>query len=170
MVEITLPIILQIIQTVGILVGIIYYITIMRNNQRTRETELETRQAHLFSFLMERMDNVEWWTHYMTIRDAQDRTYDEWEEIFQDPVKDGGNASIIAFLNHVGWLVKKGLIDMEVVVENLREPIVRVHEHMTPYLEEYERRTGRPQPYTHLKYLYEHVKDRYYQDAQAIKT
>ena len=177
MVEFTLPIILQIVQTVGILVGIVYYLIIMRNSQRNQELALkaqeqalETRQAQLISFLMDRMDSVEWWTHYMTIRDAQDRTYDEWEKILQDPIKDGGFSSILEFFNKVGWLVKKGLIDMETVVENLNAPIVRVYEHATPYLREYERRTGRPQVYPNLKYLYENVKGRYYQDAQAIKT
>ena len=40
MVEITLPILLQIVQTVGILVGIVYYITIMRNTAKARQREL----------------------------------------------------------------------------------------------------------------------------------
>jgi hypothetical protein len=44
MVEITLPIVLQIVQTVGILVGIVYYITIMRSQQRTRELALESQE------------------------------------------------------------------------------------------------------------------------------
>jgi hypothetical protein len=55
MVEITLPIMLQILQTAGILVGIAYYLVIMRNSQKTRELALnaqekalETRQAQLF--------------------------------------------------------------------------------------------------------------------------
>jgi len=61
MVEITLPIILQILQTIGILVGIVYYITIMRNTQRTRELSLnaqeqalETRQAQMFLQMLNR--------------------------------------------------------------------------------------------------------------------
>ena len=117
------------------------------------------------------MDSVEWWTHYATIRDAQDRTYDEWMEMIQDPVIDAGTGSLLAFLNHVGWLVKKGLIDMEIIEENpFQSIVVRVYEHTMPFLEEYERRTGRPQRYTHLKYLYEHVKDLYYQIVQDIKT
>ena len=37
MMEITLPIVLQILQTLGILVGIIYYLSIMRSNQRTNK-------------------------------------------------------------------------------------------------------------------------------------
>ncbi len=150
----------------------------MRNSQKTRELSLraqeqalETRQAQLISFLIDRMDSVEWWTHYNTIRDAQDRTYDEWEEILQDPVIDGGFGSILAFLNHVGWLVKKGLIDIEIIEENpFQSIVVRVYENTMPFLEEFERRTGRPQRYTYLKYLYEHVKDSYYQIAQDIKT
>jgi hypothetical protein len=44
MVEITLPIILQLLQTAGILVGIIYYITIMRNTQKTRELTLQSQE------------------------------------------------------------------------------------------------------------------------------
>ena len=48
MVEITLPIILQIVQTVGILVGIAYYLIIMRNSQRSQQIQLETRQALSF--------------------------------------------------------------------------------------------------------------------------
>jgi len=171
MVEITYQMVLSTLQTLSLGVGVIYYIMTLQNTRRNQQITLETRQAQLFSSIMDRMDSVEWWTHYPTIRDApQDRTFDEWEEILQDPIIDGGMGSILAFLNHVGWLVKKGLIDMETVEENIRAQVVRVHEHMTPYLEEYERRTGRPQTYTHLKYLYEHVKDSYYQDTQAIKT
>jgi hypothetical protein len=45
MVEITLPIILQFVQTVGVLVGIFYYLTIMRNQQRTRELSLKAQEA-----------------------------------------------------------------------------------------------------------------------------
>ena len=40
MVEIAYQMVLQILQTVGILVGIVYYITILRNSQKARQTEL----------------------------------------------------------------------------------------------------------------------------------
>ncbi len=40
MTEITLPILLQIVQTIALLVGIVYYITIMRNAQKARQTEI----------------------------------------------------------------------------------------------------------------------------------
>jgi len=73
MVEITLPIILQIIQTVSLFVGVIYYITIMRNAQKTRELTLkaqeqalETRQAQMFLQMLNRwrdeIGDLDHWT------------------------------------------------------------------------------------------------------------
>jgi hypothetical protein len=43
MVEITYQMVLSTLQTVGILVGIVYYITIMRNAQKARKMELVSR-------------------------------------------------------------------------------------------------------------------------------
>ena len=44
MVEITVPLVLDVIRTIGILVGIVYYLTIMRNSQRNQQLALESRQ------------------------------------------------------------------------------------------------------------------------------
>ncbi len=44
MVEFTFPIVLQLVQTVGVLVGIVYYISVMRNAQRTRELSLGVQE------------------------------------------------------------------------------------------------------------------------------
>jgi hypothetical protein len=40
MIEITIPLLLDVIRTIGILVGIFYYITIMRNADKVRRTQL----------------------------------------------------------------------------------------------------------------------------------
>jgi len=59
MVEITLPIILQILQTAGILMGIVYYITIMRNAERTRQREQVFLRLQSFDMPYNRaMDHV----------------------------------------------------------------------------------------------------------------
>lgn len=64
MADITYQMVLSTIQTVSLVVGVIYYITIMRNSQRTRELTLEsqelarkaqehaleTRQAQMFMY------------------------------------------------------------------------------------------------------------------------
>ena len=47
MAEITYQMFLSTLQTVGILVGIVYYITIIRNAQRTREVTKRNRQSDM---------------------------------------------------------------------------------------------------------------------------
>ena len=48
MVDITYQIVLSTLQTVALVVGIAYYLFIMRNSQRNQQMQLETRQAQLF--------------------------------------------------------------------------------------------------------------------------
>ena len=44
MAEITISLILQIVQTVGIIIGIIYYISVMRANQKSQERTLYAQE------------------------------------------------------------------------------------------------------------------------------
>jgi len=153
-----------------LIVGVVIALQQLNDLKHTREMELETRQAQLFSVLIERMDNVEWWRHYLNIRDLPGKTYDEVEEIIrEDPDVYGGFMSILAFLNHVGWLVRKGLIDIQVIRETLRIVVIRVHENTRPILDEYEKRTGTSQRYIHLEYLYDALKESYYQDLHNYR-
>jgi hypothetical protein len=95
MVEITLPIMLQIVQTVGILVGIIYYITIMRNQQRTRELTLEsqelarkaqeqaleTRKVQLFMQIYQDMNSTENLRIYSELINMEWEDWDDFRRI-----------------------------------------------------------------------------------------
>jgi hypothetical protein len=168
---IELGMIRDIVTIFGVIAGFSYYVLTVRNSQRMQKMTLETRQAQLFSFLMDKMDSVEWWTHYRTIRDGSELSLDEWQEKWrEDPTIYGGLMSIVVFFNHMGWLVRKGLIDMETVRNTMSGQVVRIYENTKSGFEEYQRRTGRPQRYLYLEYLYENVKDQYYQDVQDIKT
>ena len=51
MVEITYQMVLSTLQTIALVVGIIYYLIIMRNSQRTQQMQLDTRRAQLFTQL-----------------------------------------------------------------------------------------------------------------------
>jgi hypothetical protein len=141
MVEITLPIILQFLQTAGILVGIIYYITIMRNQQRTRELtlesqelarkaqeqSLETRKVQLFMQIYHDMNSTE------NLRIYSELIRMEWED-WDDYVRKYGSSNnpesyVLRFsmwvrLNGVGLLVKDGHIDVGSVHDLMRQTIL----------------------------------------------
>ena len=46
--QVTFQTIFQFLQTLGILVGVFYYVMTLRYNRRNQELQLETRQAQLF--------------------------------------------------------------------------------------------------------------------------
>jgi hypothetical protein len=98
MVEITLPIILQILQTAGILVGIVYYITIMRNSYKAQQMTLKATKTQVFlqmygaitPELIERVHEVIKW-EWTDIEDFDskygEKQYAQWESPHSRPME-----------------------------------------------------------------------------------
>ena len=101
MVEITIPIILQIVQTVGILVGIIYYITIMRNTNQTRQTELLLQRNKVD------LDYVRSWSDVIIVQDW--KTIEELEERYPWETHVEERARVLYILNTYNNLGSRNL-------------------------------------------------------------
>ena len=130
MVELTLPILLQILQTSGIFVGIIYYITIMRNAQRTRELTLEsqelarkaqehaleTRQAQMFMQIYNESHNDPSFIDAMTIiNELEIHSYEEFQEAREDEKVKKALSRVGMFYEGLGVLVKEGYVSIRLV-------------------------------------------------------
>jgi len=112
MVEITLPIVLQIIQTISLAVGIFYYLTIMRNQQRSNN--LYTLQQRV-----QTMDRSHWqaWANVLQIKYE---TTDEWVEKYNvnaNPEVFADWCYIGSLYHNVGFLLKHNLVDPDTVFE-----------------------------------------------------
>ena len=59
MVEITYQIVLSTLQTIALIVGIVYYITIMRNQQRAQQKTDAARNSQILIQLYNRMSDVD---------------------------------------------------------------------------------------------------------------
>ena len=59
MVEITYQMVLSTLQKVGLLIGIVYYLIIMRNSQRNQQIQLETRKVQLFMQIYQQITSEE---------------------------------------------------------------------------------------------------------------
>jgi len=112
MVEITLPIVLQIVQTVGILVGIVYYITIMRNAQRSRQTEMLMR-LHESKYDREGLEAL------FTLMNLEWEDVDDYMEIYagitgktEIPTMFESQSS---YMDGLGYIVKNGIVDVDTV-------------------------------------------------------
>jgi hypothetical protein len=113
MVEITIPIVLQFVQSAALLVGIIYYITIMRNQKRNQELTLKA-QEHIYQQLNS-VESMSTWAEVMNMR------ADSYEEFLKEhdssvnPESFGKRGHIWWSYNTIGALVRKGLINRELV-------------------------------------------------------
>jgi len=120
MVEITLPIVLQILQTAGILVGIIYYITIMRNQQKTRELSLraqeqatKTRQIQIFMQIFQQLNSEETHKSWAELANLEINIEDYLQKYDSsvNPAHYAKRAVLWYSFNTIGELLRMGIID-----------------------------------------------------------
>jgi len=142
MVEITYQMVLSTLQTIALIVGIAYYLFIMRNSQRNQELArkaqehtAETRQAQLFMQMYNRFrEDIQ--PTDLSIFTTKLSGFDEFleknksDEEFRKAVN-----ALFGFYEGLGVIVKKGYMDIELVAlmwagttrmfyENIVEPIV----------------------------------------------
>ncbi len=134
MVEITYQMVLSTLQTLGLLVGIFYYVTTLRNAQKTRELTLqsqeltrkaqeqalETRQAQLFMQIYQEMSSPE---HYIRDNELLRMEWEDFDDYYRkygsenNPEAYALRCSMWYRLNGVGLLVKADLLDVDRVYD-----------------------------------------------------
>jgi len=119
----------QFLQTVGILVGVFYYVMTIRANQRNQELTLkaqeqavETRQAQLFMQIFSRFDE-EWVDAYQEILMLDFNNFQEYWE-YASPRTNTELSRKFYRLNSLyeglGLLVREGLLNIRLVYPSLR--------------------------------------------------
>ena len=152
MVELTLSNVLQILQTTGILVGIIYYITIMRNQQKSRRSEI------LKGFLDER-SNEEDALRYAYIMNLEWENYDDFQERYgraSNPEAWVKWKTYLVRFDDYGLMLKRGLINIEDFYELSERAIPSLWKKFEPIILE-DRRRGNPTTMKWLEYLVEEM-------------
>ena len=130
MVEITYQMVLSTIQTLSLVVGVIYYITIMRNSQKTRELtlesqelarkaqeqSLETRQAQMFMQIYNESHNDPLFIDAMLkVMELEIHTYEEWQKVRENEDDKKAIARVGMFYEGLGVLVKEGYVSIRLV-------------------------------------------------------
>ncbi len=168
----TLQMVRDVVAIFGVIAGFSYYVLTVRNAQRTRELSLkaqeqalETRQAQLFMNLYETWSSPEfrkrsnWINRVIEYEDSEDfhRKYG----VVVDPDAFASWASVAAYYEGIGVLVRRCLIDIDLVDDLLRTSIIRAWEKMGPeFLESRAHGTGGPTLFSDFEYLYHEIKKR----------
>jgi hypothetical protein len=119
---------------IGIIISILYYTSVLRNANKTRELALnaqqqavETRQAQLFMQIYQEMSSQE---HYIRSNELLHMEWEDWDDYVRKYGSDNNpeayalRCSMWYRLNGVGLLVKAGLIDVERVFDLMSETIL----------------------------------------------
>jgi hypothetical protein len=117
MVELTIPLVLDIIRTVGILVGIVYYLTIMRNNQRNQKTAEETRKIQL---LLDHNRDIIGRNNWNSVMDMEWDDYNDFMSKYgwdSDPDLYEKRMGIWRRMHFSGLLIRDGLIDVSTFID-----------------------------------------------------
>ena len=153
MVEITLPIMLQIIQTVSISVGIIYYLFIMRNVQKSRQRENLLLRFQILG---------------KTYNDASaDFNEQEWGNTMEDFMNHSPE-SIANFnylqirFNNIGIMLKEKTMDPDMFYQLFpARVIMSIWEKIENIVKDYREKTNHTQYNEAFEYLYNETKKRF---------
>lgn len=161
MVEITYQMVLSTIQTASLVVGIIYYLTIMRNQQRNQELTLKAQEQAIESrntqFLMQLYSDIsDEESIKMIFSDKTWDTFDEWWELY-GPTKnpDAFAKWLHAMLTYeiIGVLLKRGFLDIEVIDDLMSGGTLMIWDRYGSIIEGLRERFGYPQLQEHQEYM-----------------
>jgi len=169
MVEITLPIILQLIQTFGILVGIVYYITIMRNQQKTQEQQLETRKTQIFMQIYQQLNSEESYKTQMELLYLEVKDNEEYLQKYDssvNPAHYAKRAYTWYTYNSIGELLRMGIIDLDLLIRLQLDPqVILMWEKWEGIIRATRVRENIPDLWKGFEYLYDELKN--YRDSKG---
>ena len=159
----------------GVFIAAINSIYSSRRSAKNDELTLETRQAQLFMQIYNRWNSFDLANAYGHIRYQllpEINDYRDYLENF-DP-REGGNLRafsqlllIYTYFEGLGMLVKKGLLDIELVSDLFDERIRWLGEEMMQYITAIRKRYNDPTRYDSIEYLYAALKQ-YEQRSTAV--
>ena len=118
MVELTYQMVLSTLQTVGLLVGIFYYIITLRNTQKTQQMQLETRKSQHYLQMLQTVSTEEFIKRTMTVHQLEFKDYEDYLAFSNNYDSDmkWQYEAYMTWLNGFGLMLKEGLIDTEVIL------------------------------------------------------
>jgi len=155
MVEITLSLLLDAIRTAGIIVGIVYYLSIMRNQSKTREAQFLLQLNQVFHD----KGAIKDWYDVLTM-DFKD--YQDFVERYESSVNMESylqRSRIWRMLNTFGLIIKRGLVDPEIVYDGIQGGFIEgMWTKYSIIIKEIRKTSGQPNFHEGFEYLAEAMK------------
>jgi len=152
----------------GVCVAAFYYVMNLRISQRnqqlvlkSQEQTLETRQGQLFMPIYSTLYSDEFLKAFYTIMSLTYKDHDDYVAKYSyqaNPEVARAQAKVNMYLEGIGVLVKRGLIEPSLVDDLMSSVIVGYWEKYSPYILEVRVRRNHPQNSEYVEYLYNRIK------------
>ena len=166
MVEITYQMVLSTLQTVSLMIGVIYYIFIMRNSQKSRELSLkaqeqtlETRQTQLLMQIYQNLSSETTLKNWIDILSYEFEDYEDFNKKYGSAYNRESFAkrySVWRTLDGVGLLLRDGLLDVDRVYDLMDATVIPQWEKYGHIIKEF-RNEGWPDAEEGFEYLYDEI-------------
>ena len=155
---------------IGIIVSILYYTSVLRNANMTRELQLkaqehasETRETTLFWQFFQELVSPEMWNRYIRVRYVyQCENYQEFKEQFNPHTNPEGYSDITSLWYTyiaIGDLLYDNKIGMDKIIGLLGEMPLRVWEKWSPIISELRKDYGWDGAYVSFEYLAKRIEE-----------
>jgi hypothetical protein len=153
--QVTFQTIFQFLQTVGILVGVYYYIMTIRTNQRNQLIQIETRQAQLYMQFLNPILTGEKSKVWAKLREWEFSDYDEAMEKYWSKSEHREIwSSLSGYFEGLGVYVREGLVPIRLVALTMTNMLTRFWDKFGPIILEYRVRENVPRNLSEIEYLY----------------
>ena len=130
---------------IGIIVSILYYASVLRNQNKTRQTQL-------FLQFYNKLTDKQFYDEFIKVRNWEWRDYDDAIEKYGY-----GPTLFDLYLEGVGLLVKRGEIDISLVDDLMSSLIINYWNSHGPLMLEMRNRRNMPQVAEWTEYLYNEI-------------
>jgi hypothetical protein len=144
-----IPSISAIVTAVGVLIGVLYYIMEMRHQTKIRQTDLVMRLYSQFS-------SLEFQKIWGEIQKREAKSYDDYRHKYGTTELN----SVCVFFEGIGILLKRKLIDIELVDDMFTSPIKRTWEKVKDIMLEARKARDEPEIFEWFEYLYNEMEKR----------
>jgi hypothetical protein len=120
MVEVTYQMVLSTLQTVGLLIGIFYYIMTLNNQEKTRKYAEETRKIQTALHIAQRSQTPELGLVSLELYDMTWTDFDDFLRKYDSTINPENYAKrtqVFNMLEEAGYLLSQGLYDIETLYE-----------------------------------------------------
>ena len=159
-----------VIAATSVVIGVINSILSSRRSEKTEQLALETRQAQLFMQIYNRWTQQDLSKSYSNIRYfyKYEDLDDHFKKVFGDLELMTQFHSIMSFFEGLGMLVKKGLIDIDLVHDLLSGRLIWLWDTFgIPTVERARQQLDDPTQFDSVEYLYNEMKKREQQQTTS---